>query len=206
MGRWATIAVANVIACAIVIACGLDRSSEVGGSGTGTSPPPLLPDGAPANPDGGIGSEGGVDIDAGGGGDGGSDGAVPPGPCPAECNGGCSPLDGACIFQVTSPRTQTINCPQGRNCIIQCSGTEVCLMVINCPAGKKCTQMCSGQEACKQEAILNANGASSVCLVCSGAGGKTGCDSNSCNGTCSKVCGASGCNGCNNCGTVAGCL
>jgi hypothetical protein len=191
------------LAVALVGACGLDRTGDVGGTIAETDPSKAAGDSgsSPGSSDGSSGStssEGGADIDAAGG----------FGPCPPICNGGCDAATGACTINITSETTATINCPPNRPCIVRCTGVEVCKMAINCAAGQPCTQLCSGKEACKGESVLNKNGASSSCLVCVGGGGSKGCDGNKCIGgtPCSKVCDSFGCgDGCNSCTTVTAC-
>jgi hypothetical protein len=199
--RWRLVALlAGGVAVAILGACGLGfsgvspdllpgeaesgaadrRASPPGADGdvipigdaTTTDAPPDAPPDAPADaPLSDTGADGGVDA------------------CTPACNAGCGPTGTTCSILITSPQVG-INCPPGLDCRVECnSSAQICSGTINCPTGHKCTVVCKGSGQSCNKPNIQKNGASSLCIECSGGAGSQSCNQLTCSSTaCTTYC------------------
>ncbi|HZO16286.1 MAG TPA: hypothetical protein VFB62_23590 [Polyangiaceae bacterium] len=99
---------------------------------------------------------------------------VPPGgTCPDVCNGGCNgPNNTNCVIVCGSTGCigDTIVCPPGFSCELQCDGSEACdEATLDCPAEYSCKVTCANAtESC--EALVINCGTSASCTVDCGQG------------------------------------
>jgi len=193
------------VAAAIVAACGLDL---VGRGSDDASQPEQdsfvssdAPDGASAidvaEADTNLDAASSAETSA-------SDALVGVDACAPDCNGGCGPLGDTCNIVVTTPRNG-ITCPPGSDCRIECNASgQICSGTILCPSGHTCTVVCKGTgQSCNTPSIQK-NGATSLCIECSGTAGSQSCNSPSCStSACTTYCNPqSACNGTCGCLTV----
>lgn len=188
---------ARVVVVAVSVAFGAACGLAVVGSGvvadgvdSGSSPRPeaSLPESGPS-------PEAGVDGAPDAARDADADALVDAG-CPAACTGGC--VGATCVIADPSGN---VTCPSGRPCRVQCSNCDS--TTITCADGP-CTVVCTGNDACNSVTI-DALGAASFCLDCSGG---PGCNGLTCNDlpACTKRCAT--CNSigsCDTCSDVASC-
>lgn len=72
--------------------------------------------------------------------------------CPVPWVAG--PLPGSCLRKcdlVEECKDSMIDCPEGFDCIVECSGHSSCRgnTAIQCPSDQSCTVQCIGQDSCK---------------------------------------------------------
>ena len=146
-----------------------------GPGGAGPGPGPASATGVGGGP--GAGGAGGV-ADPCGGCEAGfvCDGAsclcqAPPPTASAECPPVCTSCDlpnGLCIIERTAPmKKETIDCPDGMACRIECNGDKACQEAkLRCPVDQACEVVCAALESCKKAMIFGADGG--VNLQCTG--------------------------------------
>jgi hypothetical protein len=119
----------------------------------------------------------------------GVDPTPPGGACPGECTGGCD--SDTCFIDCTSSyscQSQTLACPQGFNCEIDCGQGACADSIVDCPDVYGCYVSCSGTDAC-DNAIVNCSSFGSCGLLCDpGVGACDGallaCGNDSCSASC----------------------